>query len=79
MCAITAFPQCFVYSLSCNFSLSAIYLSLTANFLIPYHIFMLINYENKSANPIQWDYVSTKEPVSSLYPDSCSAVSSVCV
>ena len=33
----------------------------------------------KTKQQIQWDYVSTKEPVSSLYPDSCSAVSSVCV
>ena len=33
----------------------------------------------KTNQQIQWDYVSTKEPVSSLYPDSCSAVSSVCV
>ena len=28
---------------------------------------------------IQQDYVSINKPVSSLYPDSCSAVSSVCV
>ena len=33
----------------------------------------------KTNQHFQWDYVSTKEPVSSLYPDSCSAVSSVCV
>ena len=71
-----SFPPMLCYSLSCKFSFSAIWVQQQ---IFLFHIIFSCSSTMETNQQIQWDYVSTNKPVSSLYPDSCSAVSSVCV